>query len=661
MKAILLVSAALFFGIASAQQVTKLEVPIKKVTVFLSGAQISHVKEISLEKGKQEIVFQKLTSFIDPNTVQVKAGNDVTILAVKTKSSFEDNTLALDEVKRLNTEKETLKEKDRVLRNEYSILEMDKNLLMRNQELKGYQTGIKTTDLKEAYTFMHERITEIRNRETKIRRELEDLSVKMNRLEQEIISQRSKPVKNFAEITVEIDVAKATKALFEVNYLSPNATWKPFYDLRSAGIGQPLKVEAKAQVSQTTGIEWKHVDMVLSTNDPYQNTKEPDLKPWYLYYNNYPTYNQTAQIQANTINLSGQQVSGQVMDSKTGEPLPFARVTFAGNPNVGGVVTDFDGKFTLQVPKNESYLHISFVGYEAKDVYVNSAYLKVFIDEQVRELEEVVISSVETFSDEYEPQASDLQLAEKSESKLQLRGARSRYKKAGEKDYDKKYDASEIQQNYVNKVVAVEEKKDLRVEYTVQTKMTIPSDGMDHSVGIASYELSANYEYHAVPKLDPSVYLSAQVSGWEKLNLMSGESNIYFDGTYLGKTYLDVNSTKDTLSLSLGKDNKVSIERTRVKDKTKTKVVGNRRKIDTVWEIKLKNNGGANIPVIVKDQFPISNQEDIKVKRGDTKNGSVEDKTGIITWKFMNGITGLQIIGLEYEVDYQSGMVLYLE
>lgn len=658
MKALFALLTVVSIGMASAQQVTKIEVPIKKVTVFLSGAQISHTKELQLEKGKQEIVFQKLTSFIDPNTVQVKAGSDVTILAVKTKSAYEDNTLALDEVKRLNTEKEALKEKDRLLRNEYSILELDKNLLMRNQELKGHQTGIKTTDLKEAYTFMHERMTEIRKRETAIKAELEDLSVKMNRLEQEIISQRSKPVKDFAEIVVEIDVAKETKATFEVNYLSPKATWKPFYDLRSGGIGQPLKVEAKAQVSQTTGIEWKNVDVVLSTNDPYQNTKEPELKPWYLFYNNYPAYNQATQKQPSTISLSGQQISGQIMDSRTGEPLPFAKVTFSNNPNTGGAVTDFDGKFTLQVPKNESYLRVSFVGYKTKDVYINAAYLKIFIEEEVKELAEVVVSASRVGAVEHSLSLKEIDAEKIDESEIQLRGGRTRNKKSGEKDYDGK---AEVQQTWANKVVAVEEKKDLRVEYTIQTKMTIPSDGMDHSVGIASYDLPANYEYHAVPKLDPSVYLSAQVTGWEKLNLMSGESNIYFDGTYLGKTYLDVNSTKDTLSLSLGKDNKVSIERTRVKDKTKTKVVGSRKKIDTVWEIKLKNNGGANIPIIVKDQFPISNQEDIKVKRGDIKNGSVEDKTGIITWKFMNGITGTQIIGLEYEVDYQSGMVLYLE
>jgi uncharacterized protein (TIGR02231 family) len=212
-----------------------------------------------------------------------------------------------------------------------------------------------------------------------------------------------------------------------------------------------------------------------------------------------------------------------------------------------------------------------------------------------------------------------------------------------------------------NAVATTITKKDLRVEYAIQSKMSIPSDGMEHRVSIATHELPASYEYHVLPKIDPSVYLSAQVVGWEKLNLLSGESNIYFDGTFMGKSYLDVNSTKDTLSFSFGKDSKVSVERTRVREKSKIKTIGSRQKFEVTWEIKIKNNGGAMIPLIVKDQYPVSNQEDIKVKQGELVDGKVDEKTGIITWTFLKGISGSQTITFDYSVDSQYGIQLYLE
>jgi hypothetical protein len=103
------------------------------------------------------------------------------------------------------------------------------------------------------------------------------------------------------------------------------------------------------------------------------------------------------------------------------------------------------------------------------------------------------------------------------------------------------------------------------------------------------------------------------------------------------------------------------MERTKVKENSKIKTIGTRQKVDVSWEIKLKNNGGANIPIFIKDQFPISIVEDIKVKRGEFSEGKIADKSGIITWNFMLDASQNKILKFDYSVDYQKGYVLYLE
>jgi hypothetical protein len=487
---------------------------------------------------------------------------------------------------------------------------------------------------------------------------------------------------NYSEIVVEVDVEKATNANFEFNYISPRAPWKPYYDMRSEGIGKPVKLEAKANVSQNTGIEWKNVDMVLSTNDPYQNAQEPTLNPWYLFYNNYPQQTQQSNRSIPNVSFDGEKLRGEVIDASTGEPLPFAKVTFLNNPNIGAV-TDFDGKFTLTVPRGETWVKASFVGYEEAQQQINSPYLKFFLKPNSVELDEVVVTNgvaanygdvtggiVSISREDIKRMPAKMTSSVLNTSmttldddgfgatEIQFRGARSG--KKGKVLFDGKKLEDE-KEKWASNVQTTVVKKDLRVEYAIQSKMSIPTDGMDHRVSISSYDLNASYEYHAVPKIDPGVYLAAQVTGWEKLNLMSGESNIYFDGTFMGKSYLDVNSTKDTLSFSFGKDNKISLERTRVKEKSRSKTIGSREKFDITWEIKIKNNGGAMIPLVIKDQFPISNTDDIKVKRGELESGKLDENTGIITWTFQNGINGSQTFGFDYSVDYQSGMVLYLE
>lgn len=638
---------------------------IKKVTVFFTGAQIQHEAKVELQAGRQDIVFQKLTDFIDPNTIQVKAQGEVTILSVRTRKNFEDIKISNEEIRSLNEKKDLLYKKDQALRDEYIILEMDKNLLLNNRDLKGQDQGLKTTELKEAYLFMHTKLTEVITRETAIYAELESLQKQMNKIEQEIISQRSKPVINYSEVVVEVDVSKSCTAGFQFNYISPNATWKPYYDMRSDGIGKPVRLEAKANVSQTTGIEWKDVDLVLSTNDPYENAQEPTLQPWIIYYNNYPQQKTQTTRTLPQVNYAGEKLRGEVIDASTGEAMPFAKVQFANMP--GGAVTDFDGKFELIVPKGENYLNASFVGYNSVQLPITSTYLKFFLEPQDVTLQEVVVRG--SRSDEADYYVDGIEVASEPNTILrqdisrmparsldleELPGVRLRKKN--------KMEFNNVGNTYKsNSVATTVTKKDLRVEYAIQSKMTIPTDGMDHRVSIVTHELPASYEYHVVPKIDPSVYLSAQVVGWEKLNLLSGESNIYFDGTFMGKSYLDVNSTKDTLSFSFGKDSKISVERTRMKEKSKIKTIGSRQKFDVTWEIKIKNNGGAMIPLIVKDQFPVSNQEDIKVKQGESVDGKVDDKTGIITWSFLKGISGTQTITFDYSVDSQYGIQLYLE
>lgn len=636
---------------ATAQKEIKLNSTIEKVTVFFQGAQIQHQKGTELKPGRQILVFEKLTDFMDPNSVQLKATGDLTILSVSTRKNFEDLKMSTAEINALNEKKNVLNEKDETLRDEYNILQNDKSLLQRNSDLKGTETGLKVSELKEAYTFMHTKMLEIINRQTSIVRELEKLQKEINRIEQEINTRQSKPVTNFTEILVEVEVEKSTQANFEFNYISPNASWSPYYDLRSDGIGKPIRLEAKALVNQKTGIEWKNVDLVLSTNDPYENSKEPILKEWYLQYNNYPVQKNYSGRTIPVFDYSGQKLRGEVIDASTGESMAFAKISFNSNPNVT-TVTDFEGKFEIIVPKNERYVTASYVGYQNAQTEINAPYLKFFIQPN-----ELVLEDKKAVQPNYDREESS-PVSYNYNASLESVVVTQSSRRAG--SIKRKMEMKNVNRADVYAITTVTQ-KELRVEYAIQTKFTIPSDGQDQRVQIANYTLPANYEYHAVPKLDPSVYLVAQVSGWEKLNLLNGESNLYFDGTYIGKSFIDVNSTKDTLAFSLGKDNKMQIERTKISEKSKNKTIGSRQRTEVGWEIKLKNNGGANIPVLIKDQFPVSTQEDIKVKRGNALEAKIGENSGIITWNFLLRAGENKVLNFDYSVEYQKGYVLYVE
>lgn len=82
-------------------------------------------------------------------------------------------------------------------------------------------------------------------------------------------------------------------------------------------------------------------------------------------------------------------VQGQVVDA-SGETIIGASVMIKGKPGQG-TVSDFDGNFTLQVPSNQTVLVVSYVGMKTKEVRVSGKPLKIVLEDDNTQLEQVVV------------------------------------------------------------------------------------------------------------------------------------------------------------------------------------------------------------------------------------------------------------------------------
>jgi TonB-linked SusC/RagA family outer membrane protein len=83
-------------------------------------------------------------------------------------------------------------------------------------------------------------------------------------------------------------------------------------------------------------------------------------------------------------------VTGSVMDDKS-EPLVGASVIVKGTTK--GVVTDLDGKFSIEVPADATTLVCSFVGYQPQDIALGSSnVVEVKLGES--QLQEVVVTAI---------------------------------------------------------------------------------------------------------------------------------------------------------------------------------------------------------------------------------------------------------------------------
>ncbi|MEJ5352367.1 MAG: mucoidy inhibitor MuiA family protein [Melioribacteraceae bacterium] len=178
----------------------------------------------------------------------------------------------------------------------------------------------------------------------------------------------------------------------------------------------------------------------------------------------------------------------------------------------------------------------------------------------------------------------------------------------------------------------------LSAEFIPSIKYSIPSDNKNHIIELQNFTIPAKYEYYAVPKLDNNAFLIAYLSSWNEFNLLPGEVNIYFENSFVGKTYINPFTSKDTLTISLGRDQNISCSKQTIKDFTESKFLSSDVERIFAYEIKIKNNKTIPIKLIVEDQIPISKNDQIKIKLIDSDKGLFFENEGRIRWTIdLNG------------------------
>ncbi len=170
------------------------------------------------------------------------------------------------------------------------------------------------------------------------------------------------------------------------------------------------------------------------------------------------------------------------------------------------------------------------------------------------------------------------------------------------------------------------------VEFKIDLPYTIKSNNEQHMVLIKQTDMDANYKYYAVPKMDASVYLVAQITKLDELGLVPAAANIFFDGSYIGETYIDPSSMEDTLNLSLGRDMNIQIKRTLLKKELKEKIIGDKKERNFAYSIEVKNLKATAIELVIQDQIPITTNADITIEAGELNKAKHDQRTGFLEW-----------------------------
>lgn len=604
---------------------------ITTATVYLDGAQVNRTVKTTIPAGRTTLIFSGLTKDMDPASIQVKSErDDYMVLSVSHRLNFNELPAENPEADRIYEEMNALDARKEELLVEHRVLSEEEAILKLNRVVASPQSGLDAESLIAAVNFHRERLSVIRKTQLALSNQLADINEAKGLLQEKLSDiGLSRQTKATAEVVVVTQADRAITDDFTVSYLVPNARWTPHYDVRVADITQPVDLRYRAKVTQQSGEDWTNVRLKLSTGDPTANGVAPTLSTWRLYQNSRPpVWQPQGKRQVQT---GAREVRGQIID-ENGEGLIGATILVPGTSF--GTVTDIDGFYSLEVPANTAQLQVSYVGYSSQLVSVNSNRVVMSANEEM--LDEVVVTGY-------------------GDARAQLQGRASGVRAKKDRRRAQRAEAAAAPPP------VVVQRRATTVNFDIEIPYTIPSDGKARDVEIKRYDLPATYTHLVVPKFSSDAFLTASVTDWEQYDLLSGPINLFFEGTYLGKSALDVSTTKDTLELSLGRDQNVIVERKETDDYRKRNFFGNKQTESRGYTITIRNKKAQVIDVIVLDQVPVSADEEIEVKVDAGDDFKLEEKTGILTWRTKIAPGKMNQTSFGYTVKYPRYKPVVLE
>jgi hypothetical protein len=617
----------LALGLASTLLVRSAEKPlttsISAVKVFLSGAEVTRTGKVDLPKGTSTLVLAGLSDEVDPANIQVSGTGAFTILGVQHRLNYLEEKQDRAEVAVLKDRIKTIEADIERENSMLSVVEREDARLAKNEVVAGDQ-GLTLSQLQSINEYLRGRQEALATKRLEIKHTLATLNEQLGKVKLQLAQVQGKRTRPTSEVVVEVSANAPVNAGITLKYMVRSAGWNPSYDIRVSDITKPMELTYKAQVYQSTGEDWDNVQLTLSSGDPNKDAIMPTIYPWRLDFG-MPRSNPAPNTNGPGYNSNVRDVRGIIRDASTGEPLPFVNVvlTDASGVVINGTTSNMEGFYSIAIPVNGRILRIDYIGYTTQQLPISSGTMNINMTENAVQLSEVVVQGSRTTTT-----SSQLMRLAPMAGVETVRTSRFKKQRV-------RYDEDEMEENMdATKALAQSvTERTTSFEFTISVPYTIPGDGKNHQVGVQEQELASTYKYYCTPKLDLDAFLFAQVTGWEGLNLLAGPAYIYFEGTYVGESLLDLAGVGDTLDISLGRDKGVTVQRTKRKDFSQRQVVGGKRVESVGWEIAVRNNKAQPIDLVITDQYPVPVRSEIEVKLDDNGGAQVNTEKGFLTWK----------------------------
>ncbi|WP_267740270.1 DUF4139 domain-containing protein [Myroides injenensis] len=520
-----------------AQKPVFTQAKLESARVYFNSAELTHKANLKLPKGTSEIVITNIADNLNDETIQIGATNDVTVMSVQYSNRFIEEYDAAEDSPLIKPVKDSIRLIEIELKKISNQLTTErKTIEVLDANMKGGNNQTSSTvEISKMVDYYKVKRNQLSNEVDRLAEIESKLAIQLSNLKDRLAFNEGNGEKGSkGKIVLHVMSEKEGNVGLQIKYLTPYASWNPFYELRVDQVNSPVKIIYKADVNQSTGLDWRNVKLSLTSGIANQSNLIPKWSMWFLNYQNDNVY-KVLRNQSTRASNSRKMVTAEyaeVVESPDYKAETFEELSINDYTNI-----------------NNSQLNVSF---------------------------------------------------------------------------------------------------DISIPYTIM------SNGKNHSVTLNNISIPAEYMYYAAPKLDLNAYLVASIKDYSNYNLLAGEANVVFEGVYVGKTYLDPENTEEVMKLNMGKDPRIVLTRTLVKDKSGTRTLSSKKEQQFLYDIVVRNTKSEGITIQIEDQYPLSSNKDIEVEVTEKSGASINDEKGIVKWDLKLKSNESKTLKFGYQVKYNK-------
>lgn len=579
---------------------------ITKVSLFVQGAQVTREADITVEPGTWQYMFEKLSPYIDDNSVQIVGTQGVTLLNVFKQMNYL-NTATEKKESHVQDSIDKIIYEIAVCKNKIYASEQEIKLITKNNKVIQDKSNDGVSQLEELEDYYNKKLPPLYEdilRQTLV---IKSLNLRIEKFNKQRSTESNGSAYGSKQIIAVIKSDTRKKIKISVTYYVRQCGWTPIYDVVFEEVNKPLKLVYKASAWQSTLEDWTNVPLKITTGNPNMSGVKPVLYK-----------NQAGIVGAMSMNEVSQPMASYSYADAAGSAAPTAtyeqrvdmktiELSEAKEQAVGRIRKAEDKKAEQYDSDGEG--ESDERGSNGKNRRkVEAAYS----DPGTTAYNDATISNNHTYNTAPQQSYSWNFSSGSSSALATTQGFAGTYA--------------------VSNLNASSNSNPLRIEFTTDKNYTFITGEPAQLIALRNYEITPEYKLITVPKLEKAVFLTAVFEPKEEIAQLTASANIYTAGDFVGTSYLQVNEY-DTLEVSLGRDKSMIVDRKKLKDFSKRSFSGNTKIDESIYEISIRNIKSTDVKVTVEDQIPLSNTSDIKVELTDQGNAVYDETTGKLSWK----------------------------